>query len=139
MDVSDYQRMQSTLLRDMLEHAERESPRECCGLLAGDDGIIDRHYPLPNVSAEPCRRYFAELRALLGALQDIRARAAELLGIYHSHPHSAPEPSPADIEQAFYPECVYFIIGPRKIHPCLRAFRLVEGRFESITILWIER
>jgi proteasome lid subunit RPN8/RPN11 len=124
--------------RSLYEHAEREAPVECCGLLSGDQGIIDRHHPLPNVSDRPRSRYFAEPRALFDALQEIRAGGSKLLGIYHSHPCSEPAPSPTDVEQAFYPECAYLIIGLGGVCPRLRAFRIVAGKSEAMSIVWTD-
>jgi proteasome lid subunit RPN8/RPN11 len=124
----------------LIDHAEQESPRECCGLLAGKEGIIEACFPLPNTAPQPERRYFAEPRALMKALRDIREAQQELLGIYHSHPSSPPEPSPTDIEQAYYPDCAYFIIGPPGSEPRLRAFRIGEDRdrIEPISFTWAE-
>lgn len=111
----------------LVAHAEREAPRECCGLLAGKRGRILVHAPLPNVSEAPEREYFGEPRALVTALREFRQRGLELLGIYHSHPSSPPRPSPTDIDRAYYPDCVYIIIGPPGATPRVRGFHLERG------------
>lgn len=132
-------RLSSEVARVMIEHAEQESPRECCGLLAGRQDVIDTVFTLPNASDRPEKRYFAEPGALLRAFIEIRDSGREHLGIYHSHPFSAPEPSSRDVDQAFYPPCTYFIVGPEWIHPRLRAFRLSEGDFEPVSFVVVDK
>jgi proteasome lid subunit RPN8/RPN11 len=55
----------------------------------------------------------------------MRELGQSMIGIYHSHPRSAPYPSPTDVAMAFYPDAFYFIISlePRMD---IRAFR-IEG------------
>ena len=59
-----------------------------------------------------------------------------VVGAYHSHPHSAPVPSPTDLAQAFE-EFLYVIAGPANVGGALevRAYRLTEGRFEAVELL----
>jgi len=111
------------LLGEIETHAHTESPRECCGLLAGRDGQIVARYPLRNESRDPEREYFAAPEDLFIAMRHIRERREELLAIYHSHPRGPAYPSATDLEGAFYPEAVYVIVAltPR---PEIRAFRL---------------
>lgn len=130
--------LSSRIGRALIEHADEALPRECCGLLAGKEEVIQAYFPLPNASPHPERRYFAEPQALLKAFREIRERDQELLGIYHSHPSSLPEPSPTDIEQALYPDCTYFIVGPAEYDPRLRAFRITDERVEPVPFLWTE-
>ena len=41
----------------LLEHARRQPHRECCGILAGQDGLITQAFPAKNVAADPIRNY----------------------------------------------------------------------------------
>lgn len=131
-------RLSNDVVRFMLEHAEQESPRECCGLLVGRNDFIDTVYSLPNTSDQPEKRYFADPEALLSAFKEIQQSDKEHLGIYHSHPFSKPQPSPADIDQAYYSSCVYFIVGPDWMVPRLRAFRLLDGAFEPTPFVVVD-
>ncbi len=136
---SDTPRIQVT--RAVLEQLEREAraaaPRECCGFLAGRRGLIEAIYPLRNVAARPTVEYFADVQDVLEAFRAMRARGEELLGIYHSHPTSAAHPSATDVERAYYPEAVYFIIS---LQPALdlRAYRIISGEVEAVTIEVVE-
>jgi proteasome lid subunit RPN8/RPN11 len=62
-------------------------------------------------------------------MREVRAAALELVGIYHSHPTGKNEPSPRDIELAYYPDTAYVIISPEvgDAQP-VRAFSIREGR-----------
>ena len=117
----------------MEAEAERARPRECCGLLSGKDGVITDLHPLRNEAAEPEIRYFASPEDLFAAMRCIREAGRVLLGIYHSHPRTPAYPSSSDVEMAFYPEALYFIISlePRTL---LRAFRIEGFRVEDVTI-----
>lgn len=111
--------------RAIEEHANESQPSECCGLLSGANGVITALHPLPNEADKPEVRFFATPEDLFAAMRRIREASHTFLGIYHSHPRTAAYPSAADVEMAFYPEAVYFIISlePRVE---LRAYR-IEG------------
>ena len=123
-----------TVARSLLEHADGESPLECCGLLAGRDDSVDRSYPLTNASEWPERRYFAEPGELIAAFRSIREEGRKLLGIYHSHPFSSPTPSTVDIREAHYPHCIYVIIAPAGWSPRLHGFRLDGGKVSRVSL-----
>jgi proteasome lid subunit RPN8/RPN11 len=132
-------RIKKVLQVSLLEHADREAPRECCGLLAGRLGVAESHFRLPNISPDAERRYFAEPKALIDAMLDIRQSNLELLGIYHSHPKSSPAPSPTDIEQAYYPDCAYVIIGTREVEERIKAYRIDRERASEIVVEWVDK
>jgi proteasome lid subunit RPN8/RPN11 len=119
--------------REMVEHARREAPHECCGLIGGNDARTETVYPLRNVAADPLVTYEAAPEELFIAQRAMREGGQQLLAIYHSHPRSNdPQPSETDVRLAYYPSAVYFIIGLGDEEPCLRAFRISEreGRWE---------
>ncbi|HJQ68676.1 MAG TPA: M67 family metallopeptidase [Blastocatellia bacterium] len=114
-------------------HALESRPQECCGLLSGKNGLITDTHPLRNDADRPETRYFASPEDLFSAMRRIREAGQTLLGIYHSHPRAQPYPSAADVEMAFYPEAIYFIISlePRVD---LRAFRIEGARIDSVDV-----
>ncbi|HEV2990671.1 MAG TPA: M67 family metallopeptidase [Candidatus Angelobacter sp.] len=99
----------------LLEHARRQPHRECCGILAGQNGIITRAFPAKNFAADPVRNYEITPKEMERLMGELRERRLELLGIYHSHPdwRDTNEPSPRDIALAYYSEAIYFIVTPR--------------------------
>jgi proteasome lid subunit RPN8/RPN11 len=118
----------------MIDHACRALPAECCGLLSGSDGVITDWHPLRNVADKPETRYYATPEELFAAMRRIRDANQKLLGIYHSHPRTPAYPSASDVEMAFYPEAVYFIVS---LEPQidLRAYRIKSARIESMQVV----
>jgi proteasome lid subunit RPN8/RPN11 len=127
-------RISQTHVNDLIEHARKTSPHECCGLIGGNDARTQTVYPLRNVAADPLVTYEAAPEDLFAAQRAMRNCGEQLLAIYHSHPRSNdPRPSETDVRLAYYPSAVYFIVGLGAEQPCLRAFRISEreGRWEQ--------
>jgi proteasome lid subunit RPN8/RPN11 len=84
-------RIQPEPWSEMVAHARRVYPDECCGAMLGsaDDGVktVSVALPLEN-SYEGAQGARYELRPqdLLAADRAARERQMELIGIYHSHP-----------------------------------------------------
>lgn len=118
----------------MLARARAEAPLECCGLLAGRDGVITQVFPAKNALARKTAYEIAPAE-LFEIFRTLRARHLDLLGIYHSHPHSENIPSPTDIAGANYPDTPYLIISllPGAQNP-LRAFQIRDSRVTELTI-----
>lgn len=119
----------------MREEAAKAPVQECCGLLAGHDGIITHIFPATNAHSQPATAYEIAPQELFQFMRDIRARNLQLLGIYHSHPRGENRPSPTDIERAFYPDTPYFILSPLPDapHP-VRAFLIRGGKFNELNL-----
>lgn len=122
-------------------HTRRESPRECCGLLIGNEQEIVEAVATANMAAEPLRHYEVSPVDYLAQIRRCRERttrggtAVNVVGAYHSHPRSAPEPSPTDLEQAF-PEFLFIIAGPAKgpEEVVIRGYRLKAARLEEVQL-----
>ena len=127
-------RVRREIISRIREEARKTLEQECCGLLAGRDGIITRVLPARNAlqSATAFEIAPAELFQLM---RQIRGEDLEMLGIYHSHPRGENWPSPRDIASAFYSEAAYFIVSPLDdaAHP-VRAFLIRDGRFTELQI-----
>jgi desampylase len=120
---------------NLLEHARRVPGQECCGLLAGRGGVITHVFPAANVAADPGKGYEIAPTEIVRMMREFRARELEFLGIYHSHPNGKNEPSPRDIELAYYSEAVYFIVSPLADAPKpARAFSIRNGRVTELEI-----
>ncbi len=122
-------------MQAMLEHARAVPSIECCGLLAGIDGVVTRIFPAQNALASPTAYEIAP-REIFELLRRMREESLDHMGIYHSHPTGENAPSASDIAQAFYPEAAYFIISPRPdaIQP-VRAFSIHDGVVEELKIV----
>jgi proteasome lid subunit RPN8/RPN11 len=102
----------------IVARAREHAPDECWGMLAGDaDGRVRGVFHLENGAPPEDRpfRYETEFRSQADAERQIVDQGWEILGIYHSHTHTQPYPSPTDIERAnpLYGEIVYLIVSLR--------------------------
>ncbi len=119
-------------VQSILCHAEQTYPQECCGLLLGihqsvdgaETNVVQDVYPTPNVwedslskveqsddsIATAHRRYRIAPTAMLQAQQQARAKALDVIGIYHSHPNAPAIPSEWDRAWA-WPQYSYVIVS----------------------------
>ena len=68
-------------------------------------------------------------------MRAMREHGEELAAIYHTHPHSPPFPSPADVEQHEYPDVLYLIVSLGTLtRPELRGFYIRGQAIEEVTI-----
>jgi [CysO sulfur-carrier protein]-S-L-cysteine hydrolase len=127
-------RVVAGIVDEMLRLARSEPRMECCGLLAGTDGVITRIFPAQNALAS-ATAYEVAPQELFSLFRQMREEGLEHLGIYHSHPATENFPSPSDIEQAGYPCQAYFIISPLPAAPNpVRAFFIRDGEIEELEI-----
>jgi len=114
------------MLDQIVEHALREAPNECCGLIAVRDGVAVAVRELENIHASPFR-FEMEGQAQLRAMDEIEGSGAEVGAIYHSHTRSAPYPSPTDVNMAaWWPELEWLIVGTKSPEPEVRSY-LIDG------------
>ena len=127
-------RVRAGIVEEMLRLARSEPRIECCGLLAGLDGVITRIFPAKNALSSPTA-YEVAPQELFQLFRSMREEGLDHLGIYHSHPASENAPSASDIELAGYPNEAYFIISllPAASHP-IRAFSIRDGDVEELGI-----
>jgi len=119
----------------LIEHARSDFPYEVCGLLAGVDGRLTKHYRIPN-AARSMTFYNMDPKAMLVAMNEMDDREWDLLGIYHSHTHTEAYPSATDVELAFYADAVYLIVSLQdEDHPHVRAFDIVDGVITERTVV----
>lgn len=129
--------LDKNLLDEMIAHARRDVPDECCGVVAGKDGKVVKLYPSTNEEKSPVK-YRIPPKELFNAIKDIESQGLDLIGMYHSHTHTEAYPSPTDIKLAFWPESIYFIISLAPPFPTARAFTIVEGKITEITVSVIQ-
>ena len=105
-------RIRREVMRQMVDAARLVPAEECCGLLAGKEGLITTLFPATN-ALHSATEFEIAPQELFRIFRAMRAAGVEHMGIYHSHPTSENVPSPRDIERAYYPEAVYFILSPQ--------------------------
>ncbi len=120
-------RIPSSIYERIVEHAKRESPLECCGILGGREGIVEKDFALSNIE-KSSTRYEMAPQQQLRVFEELEEESMELIAIYHSHPHTIPFPSETDVELAFYPEAASIIISLKeKDNPLVKAFKIEKG------------
>ena len=117
----------------VIAHAREARPRECCGVLLGHGAQIAEAMPAGNAATEPTR-FVLDPADHIRIRREARARGLDVIGFYHSHPHSAPEPSERDRQEAAYDDHLYLIVSLVTEPPALRLFRLCDGGFAPVTL-----
>jgi proteasome lid subunit RPN8/RPN11 len=132
--MSEVVRISRGVFERLLSEARTNPEIECCGLLAGRDGLISTVLPAKN-ALQSAKAYEIAPAELFAIFRRMRTEALEHLGIYHSHPQGENSPSSLDIERAFYPEAAYVIVNPQPtaIRP-IRAFRIRQGQAGEIDL-----
>lgn len=105
----------------------RALPNEGCGLLVGTpEGVVTDVVPSPNVAAS-ARVYEIDPKVLLRTFRAADEAGQVVLGVFHSHTHSAPYPSPTDITQAPDPQWHYVLVSLAHVDVELRSYAIVDG------------
>lgn len=118
---------------ELIAHARKEDPNECCGIIAGKDGKVLKLYSTANEEKSPVK-YRIPPQELFNAIKEMESRGWDLIGMYHSHTHSEAYPSSTDVRLAFWPEAAYFIVSLSQPKPVLRAFRIMESKITEIAV-----
>lgn len=124
-------RLPDGLRGQIVEHALRDAPNECCGLVGVRDGVAVSVHPAVNTAASPYRFEIGGRDLLLAMhLED----AGEAPGaIYHSHTRSEPYPSQTDVNFARdWPGWVWLIVGVAGPEPVVRAYLIEDGEVREL-------
>ena len=115
-----------TIFQDMISHAVREAPLECCGILAGKGRMAVRGYEVPNAEGSAIS-YSMRPEDQLQIFREMEVESLDMVAIYHSHPHVSPFPSDRDMELAFYPDVAHIIISLQNGRTTVKGFRISKG------------
>jgi len=116
-------RIPKTIFQKMVEHAKKEQPLECCGILSGKGETVQKSFELKNAEESPVRYSMSPLDQLK-VFEEMEKESMEMIAIYHSHLHTIPFPSDADVKLNFYPDVSSVIISLREENPVMKAFRI---------------
>ncbi len=118
----------------MLATAWDAYPLEGCGLLLGRSPSagrgVERFVRVRN-EAESSRIYRLDGREYAAAAIQADNDGLDLVGVMHSHTHTAAYPSPTDVAEAskplIPPDWHWVIVSLAWGYPELRSFRIVDG------------
>ncbi len=118
------------------DHAEADAPIEACGLLAGESNSIKRAIPLRNNAATPSKHFRLAPEEQLKTMKAIDEAGLDWIGIYHSHPRSAPIPSQTDIAAALDAKLLHLIISLEHARPKLKLWRIDGNAVSPIELIF---
>jgi len=117
-------RIPQSIYQRMIEHAQKEWPLECCGILSGKEKTVKKVFELKNSEESPVQ-YSISPRDQLEVFEEMEKESMEMIAIYHSHPHTIPFPSETDVKLAFYPDISSIIISLKeRENPVIKAFQI---------------
>lgn len=112
-DPQDTLVLPSSLCEELGRELEAAHPEEGCGVLLGrvENGqrVVQSFEPTRNLWSDREDRYLVDPGALRRLLDEDDLGGSRVLGFYHSHPDSPPEPSATDLEHA-WPWYSYLIV-----------------------------
>ncbi len=127
--------MLSRAVRDtVVAHAREAAPAECCGLLVGSENEVVAAVRAANLAEDPSR-FLIDPRDHIRTRRDARGRGLDVIGFYHSHPHSDAQPSPTDLADASYANALYLIVGLIGDTCDVKLYRFTGSRFETVAFV----
>ncbi|MEA2155924.1 MAG: [CysO sulfur-carrier protein]-S-L-cysteine hydrolase [Solirubrobacteraceae bacterium] len=121
-------RIARALLDEVVAHAVRDAPDECCGVIAARDGAATAVHAAENLAASPFR-FEIDGIVLMRLIDGFEEAGEDLAAIYHSHTRSEPFPSQTDMNfAALWPGVEWLIVGVSKnAEPVVRNYRIEGG------------
>ncbi|HEX8157228.1 MAG TPA: M67 family metallopeptidase [Solirubrobacteraceae bacterium] len=127
-------RIARSQLDEIVEHAVRDAPNECCGVVLGRAGTATSVHQLENLAASPFRFDIdgRELVPLVFGEED----GDDLVAIYHSHTRSKPYPSQTDVNfAAGWPGVEWLIVGVSKnAEPEVCSYWIEDGKISDAAL-----
>jgi proteasome lid subunit RPN8/RPN11 len=131
-------RLERAHLVAMAAHCLSCYPEEGCGLLVGElsSGTVVEVHPTTNVAASS-QLYTVDPLAHLRIDLAAEDSGLSVIGVFHSHTHTDPWPSPTDVGQAPDPAWHYVLVSLRHEVPSTRSYRIVDGNIleESVVVI----
>jgi proteasome lid subunit RPN8/RPN11 len=118
------------MVDDVLAHARKDHPDECCGIIAAKDGVPTRLFAMTNAERSPTGFVFdpQEQLRVWRAMDDADE---ELFVVYHSHTMTEAYPSRTDVRwSANTPGAHWLLVSTRSAEDEVRSFT-IDG--ETIT------
>ncbi|PYR93523.1 MAG: hypothetical protein DMF84_08960 [Acidobacteria bacterium] len=126
--------MRQEVIVEVIAHAKREIPNECCGLLLGFSDDIDEAYPARNVSAS-ATRFLIDPADHFDAIRHARASGRSVRGAYHSHPRGPSAPSETDAAAMTDPTLLHLIVSLQDAEPRISLFEWARGNFVAVDLV----
>jgi proteasome lid subunit RPN8/RPN11 len=122
------------MIDQVLAHARRDHPDECCGVIAGKGGIATRVFEMDNAERSPTGFTFdsAQWLTVYRALDDADE---EPWVVYHSHTATEAYPSRTDIRWSATAGFPYWLlVSTRSGDDEIRAFTITDGAVTEVPV-----
>ena len=129
-------RVAARALDEMIAAARAAEPSECCGVLLGTPGKVAEAVPTRNLAGDP-NRFLIDPKEHIDARREGRRRNLEIVGFYHSHPHSPAVPSATDLAEASYAGHLYAIVSLVAEPAEVRIYRFDSGSFVGVPFVTV--
>jgi proteasome lid subunit RPN8/RPN11 len=132
--------MAAGIREQMVKHAYACHPEESCGLLAGPGAQrVQLVFPTTNI-LHSSTNYTIDPKEHLSAIREAEAAGMEIIGVFHSHPHTVGYPSATDVSLAPDPTWLYVLVGMEDHgSPTVRGFRIRGGEIIEEQLEFEER
>lgn len=123
------------MLDEIVAHSLEDRPNECCGIVAGKDGVATEVFKARNALASPFSFDMAP-DDQFRIYTTIEERGEEILAIYHSHTRSPAEPSQSDRNNArSWPDPVWLICSlADPDDPVVRGWDMRDGNVAEVEL-----
>ena len=115
------------MIDQVVAHARRDHPDECCGVIAGKDGAATRLFEMTNAERSPTGFVF-DSAEWLRVYRDVDDADEDLLVVYHSHTMTEAYPSRTDVRWAGTTEFAHWLlVSTRDERDEVRSYTIEDG------------
>lgn len=108
----------------VVAHARRDHPDECCGIIAGKDGVATRVFEMENADRSPTGFTF-DSAEWLRVYREVDDADEDLLAVYHSHTATEAYPSRTDVLWSQHNEFQHWLlVSTRAADDEIRSFTI---------------
>ena len=116
------------MVDQVVAHARRDHPDECCGIIAGRDGVATRLFEMQNAERSPTGFVF-DSAEWLTVYRDVDDADEDLLVVYHSHTATEGYPSRTDVLWSRTTGFAHWLIVSTREPDVdeLRSYQIIDG------------
>ena len=115
------------MVDQVLAHARRDHPDECCGVIAGRAGVATRLFEMTNAERSPTGFTFDSAQ-WLRVHRSMDDADEDLLVVYHSHTMTEAYPSRTDVTWSENtPGTSWLLVSTRSEQDEVRSYRIEDG------------
>ena len=115
---------------EILLHAKKDLPNECCGYLAGKGEYVTAAYAFKNIDGSH-EHFSFDPEEQFAAIKDMRTKDLVPIAVYHSHPETPARPSKEDVRLAYDSDISYLIISLAQKVPDIKLFKIRKDQVEK--------